>query len=278
MYRGHQEMPQFRMRVTLFEGQESIELARLSTLPDELAKLFKSIGEDAGILPIHNQWRASNFADGSLEFEVATHEGLPAKSVAACRRIATSVFAGKPQAAYAAGATDRTFLQYAQVAKRMRAGESVSFRVFPAKRGKRPPKPYLVTSAVVEKLTESVRQFVEYHGTVLGVIHALYKEADRPHFDLRDVSRDNIVKCYFEEDLYNDIVAALAPRDRRVHVSGKVKANRLDRTIEAINVERLMLVDALSDEEFEKFFGSAPAMTGDVGAAEYVASLREDEH
>jgi hypothetical protein len=271
-------MPQFKMRVTLFKGQESIELSRLSSLPEELAKLFKSIGDDAGVLPMQNQWRASKFSDGSLGFEVATHEGLTQKSAAVCRRIATSVLAGKPQAAHAAGATEKTFLQYAQVAKKIHPGESVALSILPAKGGKRAAKPYLVTSEVVERLTEAVRPFIEYHGTVLGVIHAFYKEAERPHFDLRDISRDNIVKCFFARDLYNDVVGALAPRERRVHVSGTVRANRLSKTIDSISVERLMLVDPLSEEDFEKFFGIAPTMTGDIGAAEYVSSLREDEH
>lgn len=132
-------------------------------------------------------------------------------------------------------------------------------------------------SEVVERLTESVRPFIEYHGTVLGVIHAFYKEAERPHFDLRDIARDNIVKCFFGKDLYNDVVSALAPRERRVHVSGMVRANRLNMTIDTINVERLMLVDSLSNEDFERFFGSASTMTGEVGAAEFVSSIREDE-
>ncbi|WP_324313638.1 hypothetical protein [Povalibacter sp.] len=267
------------MHVTLFKGQESIELSRLSTLPEELAKLFKSIGDDAGLLPVENQWRASKFTDGSLRFEVSTHEGVSAKTAAACRRIATSVFEGKPQAAHSAGATEKTFLQYAQVAKKIHPGEAVSVAVLPAKKSpKKPPKPYLVTAEVVERLTESVRQFIEYHGTVLGVIHAFYKEAERPHFDLRDVSRGNIIKCFFPRELYGDVVSALAPRDRRVHVSGMVRANRLSKEIDQIGVERLKLVDSITDEEFEKFFGSAPSMTGSVGAADFVSAIRDDEH
>lgn len=269
-------MAQFRIRVTLFKGQESIELARLTSLPEELSKLFRCIGEDAGVLPMDNHWRASHFADGSLEFDAATPENLKSGAVATCRRIANSVFSGRPQAAYDAGATERTLLQYGQVAKRIQTGETVVLSVLPAlKKGR--PKPYLVTDEVVTRLLESVRPFLEYHGTLIGVVHAFYKEAERPHFDLRDVSRNNLVKCFYRREMYSDVVSALHPRERRVHVSGLVRANRLTKVIDSIQADRLQLIEPLSEEEFEKFFGSAPHMTGDLDSADFVSSLREDD-
>ena len=61
---------------------------------------------------------------------------------------------------------------------------------------------------MADKLAGTIERFIEYRGTVLGIIHALYKEAGRPHFQLRDITRDTLIKCYFEQNLYDAVVLA----------------------------------------------------------------------
>jgi hypothetical protein len=269
-------MPQFRIRVELFKGQDSIELSRLSALPEELTKLFKSIADDAGVLPSDNQWRASDFADGSLEFNANSSDQLATKLIVRCARIANAVFAGDPHKAYEAGVTDRTLLQYERLAKEVHSGETVCLGAYRTTRQAK-PKLFAVTAERVERLTNEVRPIIEYHGSVLGFIHAVYVGAERPHFDLRDVAREDLVKCYYRRDIYPEIVKALTPPERRLHVSGTLRANRLNKTVDSIIVERIEFIDPLSEEDLEKFYGSAPDITGGQSAEEFVSDAREDD-
>jgi hypothetical protein len=271
-------MPQFRIRVELFKGQKSIELSRLSSLPEELTKLFKSIADDAGVPPGENQWRATNFADGSLEFTALSSDQLTANTSKRCARIANAIFAGDPRKARDAGVTERTLLQYASLARNVKSGETVCLGAFRTAQQQKPTKLYPVTAERVDRLTSDVRPVLEYHGEVLGFIHALYVGSDRPHFDLRDIAREDIVKCYFRRDLYSTIVTALTPRERRVHVVGTIHANRLNRSIESITVERIELVSPLSEDELEQFYGSAPDITGGRTSEEFISDARDDEH
>lgn len=255
-------MADFRIRVELFKGQKAIELSRLAALPDELTRLFKSIADDAGVLPMDNRWSASNFSDGSLAFDANCPEDVGKKLVSRCQRIAHAVFAGDAVKAYEAGVTDKTLLQYQQVAKNIRAGETVCLGVFRPRSGKTHPKLFAVTSERVDQLTREINPIAEYHGTVLGFVHALFLGAERPHFDLRDISREGIVKCYYRRDQHGNVVSALTPHERRVHVSGLVRADRLTKTINTVNVEKMDFIDPPSDDVLEQFFGCAPNMTG----------------
>lgn len=122
-----------------------------------------------------------------------------------------------------------------------------------------------MTAAHAAALTASLKTQVDYHGAVLGLIHSLYKEAERPHFDLRDANRGGLVKCFYPRELYPEVIAALNDRERYVHVSGMVRANRIDKAIESIAVERIEPAEQLSDTDFAAFIGSAPTITGKMG-------------
>lgn len=272
-------MPQLRIRIALFKGQESIDLSRLTALPDELTKLLRNIADDAGVPPVDNHWRASNFSDGSLEFTAASSDRLSKDLSLRCARIGEAVLSGDRDDAFRHGVTDRTLLQYAILARKVQPGEMVCLGILEDdKRFKNPKSWHTVTAEAAQRLTTDVRPHIDYHGAVLGCIHAVYIQVDRPHFDLRDLTREDLVKCYFSDDMHDEIVKMLTPKDRRVNVGGMLRANRLTKTIESIRVDRIKAAETITNEEFERFFGSAPEITGGQSAADFIADAREDEH
>ena len=86
------------------------------------------------------------------------------------------------------------------------------------------------------------------------------------------------MKCYYRRDTYSAIIKALTPPERRLHVSGTVRANRLNKTVDSIIVERIEFIDPLSEEDLEKFYGSVPDLTGGQGAEEFISDAREDDY
>lgn len=269
-------MSRVRIRVELFKGEEYIDLARLSALPEELNKLLRSIGDDAGILPLDNDWKASEFKDGSLEFTAYSSDRLSTQVAARCAALSDAIFSGDADAVYKAGGSDRTILQYAQFARKIRAGEVIRVGVFKTSRSQKPVRWHHVTATNAAALTASIKTQVDYHGAALGLIHSLYKEAERPHFDLRDANRGGLVKCFYPRELYPAVIAALNDRERYVHVSGIVRANRIDKVIESITVERIEPTEQLSEADFAEFIGSAPTITGDRSTEDYISEVRED--
>lgn len=96
---------------------------------------------------------------------------------------------------------------------------------------------------------------LEYYGSLQGKIHSWYKEAKTPYFDLRELATDRLVKCYYTEKLYRNVYEQMKDRDNVVHVSGDIKADRVERVPEEIKVVRIDNYEPLSKEEFEEFFG-----------------------
>jgi hypothetical protein len=270
-------MVQFRIRVALFKGQESIDLFRLGSLPDELGKLFRAIADDAGVPPMDNEWRASSFSNGSLEFTAALPDRVSKEVVGRCNNISESIFSGDRQGAFRYGVTDQTLLRYGSVARRIQPGEVICLGTLSRTERKNPKKWHTVTAETVKRLTADVRPYFDYHGGAIGYIHSFYITAERPHFDLRDITREELIKCYFGLGLHNTVVNMLIPRERRLHVGGMIRANRLNKSIESIQVDRIEPVDNLTEEEIERFFGCAPQLTGGKSAADFIADARDDE-
>lgn len=274
-------MPQFRLRVELFKGQKSVELNRLASLPEELTKFLQSIADDAGVLPADNQWRASEFKDGSLEFVAQSGSNIPVTVAAKCRKIAGAVLTGNQAVAYRAGATDRTLLSYGNFAKKVQPGEVVRVGVIASPRAKKARVLYAVTAETQQRLTESVQAHVDYHGTVFGLIHTYYVQSDRPHFDLRDIARGQLVKCYIPreraDELHAQLLSALRLRKQYVHVSGMLRASRLEKVVEQVFVDKLETADTFSSEDMDALIGAAPHLTNGKSTAEYIADVRDDE-
>lgn len=271
-------MPQIRVRVELFKGQKLIDLTRLSVLPDELNAFLQSVGEDAGLLPQDNRWGATGFENGSLIFSSVSNQKVPARTVRTYERIAAGILAGDQNAAHRAGATDRTLLKYVRFAERVKSGESVRLGLYKARKDRKPKRWYNVDAVTAQTFADALNPIAEYEGALLGIIHALYKESDKPHFDLRDIARNHLVKCFYKDDAYGAVAQALIRRDSRVHVSGKIRANRVDKTVESMVVRTIKAADDFSDDDFEKFIGCAPDLTGDKTAQQYISEARSGEN
>lgn len=269
-------MPQIRVRVELFKGQELIELTRLAALPNELNAFFQSVGEDAGLLPDDNEWMATKFHDGSLQFTGITERTVPSQTARTYQRIAAGILSGDSDNAHRAGATDRTLLRYVRLANSVRGGESVRIGFLQNRNTRQPKRWFPVDSVTARRIADSINPVAEYEGSIFGLIHSLYKESEQPHFRLRDLARDELVSCYYTAEEYPIVVKALIQRDSRIYVSGQVRANRIDKTVESIRVREIRVAEEFSDSDFEKFFGCAPEMIGALTTEQYIDKVREE--
>lgn len=269
-------MPRIRLRVELFKGEELVDLTRLGTLPTELNSFLQSVGEDAGLMPEDNLWAATKFRDGSVVFSGVSRREVPANKVRSYERIAAGILAGQPDTARRSGASDRTLLKFVRFAGHVRSGESVRIGLFSSIRAHRPKHWFRIDPISAQGLAEALNPIAEYQGSILGIIHSLFKEGDKPHFRIRDIARDELVNCYYKPNVYGVVVKALVRPDSRVHVSGTIRANRVDKTIESVDVVDVRPAEEFSESDFESFFGCAPELTGDQSAEQYISKAREN--
>jgi len=107
------------------------------------------------------------------------------------------------------------------------------------------------------------------------VIHSVFFGASPPHFQLRELSTGELVKCvYSSRKQYDELAAALKQQNAVVHVYGTIKTDLVNRQIEELRVEKIDLTDDFSKEDFERFVGCAPGMLGDQGLQDFIDYVR----
>lgn len=273
-------MPALRIRVELFKGAKSIDLGKLSLLPEELNKFLQRLGEDLGIPNGDNKWKGSKFKDGSLELDVTDgyddFELSGTFSSVDPYQLATAVLGGKPADARRAGASDILLLAYRDLAAKCRDGD-IRISVFKAPTDSRRSKWFPISQATALTLTDDIASTVTYRGSLIGMVHALFKEVERPYFHLRELTRNELVKCYFQQEHYTQVVSTLKDKNCKVHVSGEVTANRIDRAIESVKISKIEITQAFPDDDLERFFGCAPGITGGLSSEDFISQGRINE-
>lgn len=126
-------------------------------------------------------------------------------------------------------------------------------------------------------IIEYYEEWLEYRGMLQGRIHSLYKEVNPPYFTLHDFASRELIRCEFRPSDWPDVHRALERKDGVVFVAGMIRARRVDRSIAAVQVERIQSTEAITREQLQSFFGSAPGWTGDLTTNDFLDSVRSDD-
>lgn len=263
------------MRVGLNRGRGPVSFKHLSTLTDEINSFLRRLGEDAGLSDSANQWLATKVEDGSFLSVAEPDQEVSPEVSAHLEEMMAAIVNGLSLQAQALGVSERTRLEYADLAKRAESTHvPVEFGLYSSLLDDKQPAWHRVTVEKAQLLTNTVSPYLDYMGALQGVVHAWFKESSEPHFQLREASQNQLINCYYRAEHYADVLRAVAHRQESVHVSGLVRANRMEKCIESIRAVRIKNAVAFSDLDFERFFGCAPDMTGDIDSAEFVARHR----
>ena len=267
-------MANFRIRVGLNRGRGPVSFKQLSTLTDEINSFLRRLGEDAGLSEGANQWLATKVEDGSFLSDAEPDIEVSPEVGSHLERMMEAIVRGDSLAAQAQGISERTRLEYANLAKRAESTHiPVELGIYGSASGDGLAW-HRVTSEKAQLLTDNVSTHVEYMGAIQGVIHAWFKESQDPHFQLREFAQNQLIKCYYRAEHYADLLRAVAQKDERVNVAGIFRASRIDKSIESVRVTKIKNSVEFSDADFERFFGCAPAMTGDLDSADFISHVR----
>ena len=114
------------------------------------------------------------------------------------------------------------------------------------------------------------------HGSVQGTIHAWHTGARPGFFQVRDLSSGDLVRCVYKARLYHSVHKATSSPKNVVHVYGSISWDRATNGIVEISVDDIELAQPLSKDQFDRLFGSAPRLTGEMSTYGYIDWLRGD--
>lgn len=275
-------MSQLRLRIELNKGGLGISMDKLANITEETAKFLKMLIRDVD-RDIMGSWIATDFANNSVDFTAELVGQVTPEQVQACKHAMIKTMS--PSFDYDdldtldTHVSRATLLQYAKIATPIDPDETVHFGLLNGHQSSEPVERFILSKQhaldIQQRLELSNR--IEYDGSIQGIIHALFKEVEKPHCRVRELYSDELITCYFHRDLYNDIVRALRKKDTVVHIAGMVTASRTERKPLYMTIKKIQIAEEYLEGDLEKFFGCAPHATGDMTTEEFIDSIRGED-
>jgi hypothetical protein len=250
-------MNEIKIRILLNKGRVGIPLDKLGNITGETLRYLKLLIRDVGVSNTKGDWIAENFENGSLAYDSAYVGNYTPEQK---DRFNTGMLyvstLGQGEKQPNGFVSNETILQYAKIANHIDPDEIVEFGIY---NGNGTPNEWKkLTKESANKVTQLIRTYVDYYGSVYGTIHAFFKGATPQYFNLRDSLSGELVKCTFERSLYPEIVKALRDQNSVIYVFGRITSNIVSKSIEDIAVSSIKIAPELSDDDYQAFFGCAP--------------------
>jgi len=265
-------MAELRIPVLLNKGRPGIPLHKLARISLELQHFLELLGQDVQI-DSGLGWIGTGFYEGSVGFTAVKAEPVEDHKAKAFKQAFRNVAKRRPDARI----RPSTIRQYTRIADPIELEEVVGFGLPPVDGPEQGPEEWHdLTKQEALLIASEVQTVVRSHGAIQGVVHSIFFGASPPHFQLRELSTGELVKCiYSSRKQYDELALVLQQQNAVVHVYGFIKTDLVNRQIEELRVDRVALADTFSKEDFERFVGCAPAMLGDQSLQDFIDEVRQ---
>lgn len=263
-------MAELRIPIVLNKGRKGIPLQQLARISYELQQFLGLLGEDLHI-EMGAGWLGTGFYDGSFGCTVEKVDPVEERKANAFKHAFRNVAKRKADARV----RPSTIRQYTRIADPIDVGELIEFKLPKSDTDEQNDEWCELTKQEALLIASEVQSVVRSHGGVQGVIHSVFFGASPPHFQLRELSTGELVKCvYSSRKQYDELAAALKQQNAVVHVYGTIKTDLVNRQIEELRVEKIDLADDFSKEDLERFIGCSPGMLGEQGLQDFIDYVR----
>ena len=247
-------------------------MEKLGEISRQAERFLRALAADVKLAVKKGEWLAVNFENGSVsydaEFQGEVDEGTARAYLSALRFVTD--YDAETEGANGL-VTDATLLEYAKIGQIIDPDEVIGIGLYDGR--SRKPKWRTITYNKTSRIRGQMEAPISSYGSVQGLIYSLIKEADKPHFRLRELASEHLVRCYYTNEQYPLVYSALRERSLVVHVSGYT-FDRITRSVITVEVDRIDSTEALSGADFERFFGNSPALTGEMETEEFIEAAR----
>ncbi len=261
-------MPRIKVRFAINKGRHGAPMAKLGKISEQAEKFLRALAADCDIETRPGEWLAANFKNGSVEYDAEFQDDVDTGAVQLFARYLEGLADFDPDSEdLNFGVRPATILEYARIGTLIDPDEVIGLGIYKAKGGK--PKWRSITYNATAALRRHVETPIPSYGSAQGILHAWYKEAREPNFQLRELSTDVLIKILYPPTLYSSVADAVKERTTILMVSGDMLFDRATRQAVELRAEQIRKVRMLSSSEFEEFFGSAPLFESDDALETY---------
>ncbi len=269
-------MANLRVRFKLNPGRNGVLLGKMSKQTENIELFLRALASDLGLDVGRNEWLADHFKSGSLEETITLPFDVPEEKIVNFNEAISylSKFTQKNPAPKFLGAA--TVDSFADLRQCLDPDERIGVGIIDLN-GK--SKPFVfVDRTRLEEVSKSIETETRYVGAVIGHTHEWNKGADKPYIVIRDLNSSELVRCNYSDGDYAQVAKLFAKKTAVVVVEGTISLNLITSKTEVLLATGFDFAPDFSDEDFNKFFGAAPNLTGKLTSEEFVAKGRSDGH
>lgn len=262
-------MARIKVRFIINKGRHGAPMSKLGKISEQAEKFLKSLAADCDIESRPGEWLAAHFDNGSVSYDAEFQGDVPPGAAHIFTRNLEFLADFDPTSeGLNAAIRPATALEYARIGSLIDPDEEVGIGIYSPDGESRPPKWRAITYRKSAALKREIETPVPSYGAVQGILHAWFKEAKEPYFQIRELSTDALVKVLYSSAFYSEVARAVQERNTVLMVSGNMLFDRSTRVAIELRADRIDVIKMLSTAEFEEFFGSAP---------DFVPELDSDE-
>jgi hypothetical protein len=271
------KMALIRFRIQINKGRRGVPLKKFTNIGRDFGKFLRMLGEDIGIQSTINDWIAVNFDE---EHSVAyDQEYQKEQSVSVKNKYNRSfrVISDYSEKKHSALSQFRktTLKQFCDISKNIERDESISFGLYTTKDDK-PNEWKQLTLHKANVLSSTLDDIVECYGAIQGEIFSLIKSDGECYVSVKELSTGNNIQCYFNDNLYSDVVSLLKERRGIVHVYGNMKISKIYDKIESLIISEIKPAIKYQEGDLERFIGCVPNLTGELSTEQFISRIRDD--
>ena len=250
-------MARFRVRLVLNRGRHGAPLGKLGRISEQMERFLRSLARDSSVNTQPGQWLAVNFKDGSVEYDAEFQGDVNVGDAQIfARNLEFLADYDAEDEGLNGSVSHGTALEFTKIGMLIDPDEVIALGIYPGRGGA--PKWREVTYSKTASLRREVESPLPSYGAVQGILHAWFKEAREPNFQIRELSSEALVRVTYPAMLYSDVARAVQERSTMLIATGDILFNRATRQPIEMHADRIERQGMLSAAEFEAFVGSAP--------------------
>lgn len=271
-------MATLRVRFKLNPGRTGIALGKLSKQAESIELFLRALASDLGEDDAPYLWLAKDFKNGSVyntaEYQAVVEADMAAKFNDAVQSL--SKYKAVSRVKLPDFVTPTTIDKFASLRQGLDADEELGIALFDIDTGKLKRWSY-VDRLQLEEIAESIETDIRYVGAVMGRTHEWNKGAREPYLIIRELNSGELIKCIYADEDYSKVARLFSDKAAIVIIEGTMTFNRITGKSEVTTATGFDIAPDFSDQDYEKFFGCAPNLTGGLSTAEFIAKGRDDE-
>jgi hypothetical protein len=265
-----------RLKIELNPGGEGVRLDKLAKISTEIEKFIRLLATDAGASPQLGDFVAKDFYDGSFGSVVEYINNVDPTAAVKFNSGLRFFSDFKDPHGYINGEfSPSTVRQFIELGTVIDSDEVVKLGIVNADAPLDSAEWKNITKITTLNVDAAYNVDYRYDGALQGKLGTWYK--DSGYFNLRELASNELVKCFYKTEMYDQIYRLYEDKDAVINLSGSVVAERATGRIKEVRVSWAKSYAPLSDAEFDKFFGLAPDLTGDLTTSEFIDKMRDGE-